>query len=160
MSAAEDQIAVAWSPLPQGVDGLAYMEAMREGSVAPPPMLQLIGGWASRVERGLVQFTASPTELHSNSVGTVHGGFVATLLDSASGGAAHTVIEHGASYSSIEIKVSYLRAITAGSGPITATARVTKTGSRIVFVEATAADDQGRTVATSSSSLLVIPPTS
>jgi uncharacterized protein (TIGR00369 family) len=87
----------------------------------------------------------------------VHGGLVCTLLDSAVGCATHTTLPAGTGYTSIEIKVNYLRPVTRDSGPLTCVGRVTKPGSRVTFAEGEVTDNTGRTVATATSTLLVFP---
>jgi uncharacterized protein (TIGR00369 family) len=78
------------------------------------------------------------------------------VLDTVTACAAHTTLEAGVGYTSIEIKVNYLRAIHAGSGSLRATGTVTKPGSRVIFADGVLEDAEGRTLATASSSLLVM----
>jgi uncharacterized protein (TIGR00369 family) len=92
-----------------------------------------------------------------NPIGVVHGGLVCTLLDTVAGCAVHTTLPKGMGYTSIELKVSYLRPVHATSGPLTAIGRVVKPGRRVAFSEGEILDAQGRAVATASSSLLVFP---
>ncbi len=141
----------------RNLSGLAYLEALRDGDIPRPPMAALINATVTEVEPGIVAFSAEPGEEHLNPLGTIHGGFICTLLDTVAGCAAHTTLPAGVGYISIEIKVNYLRAINPNGGPITAHGTVTKPGSRIVFVDAEARDAQNRLVATASSSLLVLP---
>ena len=104
---------------------------------------------------GTVTFRCRPAESHYNPIGTVHGGLVCTLLDSALGCATHTTLPAGTGYTSIEIKVNYLRPVTVDSGPLICTGRVTKPGSRVAFAEGEVLDSRGRVVATASGSLLI-----
>lgn len=87
----------------------------------------------------------------------VHGGFVATLLDSALGCAAHSTLPAGTGYTSIDLTISFLRPLSADSGPLTCTGRVIKPGRRVIFAEGEVVDKDGRTVATASGPLLVFP---
>ena len=144
-------------PVTGDTEGLGYLERMRDGKITPPPMAGLIGAHAVSAERGLVEFAAIPTAQHLNSVGTIHGGFVCTLLDTASGGAALSVMDAEHRFASLDLDVRYLRPVTIESGTITARARVIKTGGRVVFVDAEAHDAAGRLVATSTSSVFVVP---
>lgn len=82
------------------------------------------------VGHGTVVFTCRPDESHCNPLGTVHGGLVSTLLDSALGCAAHTTLPAGTGYTSIEITVNYLRPVQIG-GLLTCTGRVTKPGRQL-----------------------------
>jgi uncharacterized protein (TIGR00369 family) len=79
------------------------------------------------------------------------------LLDTVAGCAVHTTLPAGVGYTSIELKVNYLRAVHASSGPLTAIGRVVKPGRRVAFAEGEVLDAAGRTVATATSSLLVFP---
>lgn len=104
---------------------------------------------------GEVEFTARPDETHYNPIGTVHGGFAATLLDSACGTAIHTVLRAGQAYTSLEIKVNFLRTITAETGTVHVRGWVTKSGSRAGFAEAEVKDADGRVLATASSTCAI-----
>ena len=90
-----------------------------------------------------------------NPIGAVHGGVVCTLLDSALGCALHTTLPAGKGYTSVEIKVSYLKAVRPSSGLLTATGRVVRVGSRVGFTEGEVTDASGAIVATASSTLLL-----
>ena len=109
------------------------------------------------VAEGRVEFSCEPDESVYNPIGVVHGGLVCTLLDSVVGCAVHTTLPRGLGYTSIELKVNYLRAVHAGSGPLTAVGTVVKPGRRVAFAEGQVTDAAGRLVATASSSLLVFP---
>lgn len=137
--------------------GLEYMTALREGSVPPPPIIALMNMDLVSVEPGVVTFSAQPDESHYNPIGAVHGGFACTVLDSVVGCAVQTTLPQGTGYTSLEIKVSYLRGLSTTTGALTATGRVTKPGSRVAFAEGELRDSEGRLVATASSTLLVFP---
>jgi uncharacterized protein (TIGR00369 family) len=121
----------------------------------PPPIVDLIRIRIVGVENGRVAFACTPDASMYNPLGMVHGGLVCTLLDTATGCALHTTLPEGVGYTSVEIKVSYLKAVTVASGPLTAVGTVVKAGSRIGFAEAVATDASGALVATASSTLLV-----
>jgi uncharacterized protein (TIGR00369 family) len=87
----------------------------------------------------------------------VHGGLVCTLLDTVAGCAVHTTLPAGFGYTSIELKVNYLRAVHLTSGPLTAVGTVVKPGRRVAFAEGEVYDAAGKVVATATSSLLVFP---
>jgi uncharacterized protein (TIGR00369 family) len=90
-----------------------------------------------------------------NPIGVVHGGIVCTLLDSALGCALHTTLPAGKGYTSVEIKVNYLKAVRPQSGLLTATGRVVRAGSRVGFTEGEVVDASGALVATGTSTLLL-----
>lgn len=137
--------------------GLQYMQALLDGSVPPPPIIALMDMRPTAVEVGKVTFECEPNESHYNPIGSVHGGFVCTVLDSVCGCAVQTTLPRGQAYTSLEIKVNYLRPVSAASGVLTAIGTVTKPGSRAAFAEGVVTDAAGRIVATASSTLLVFP---
>jgi uncharacterized protein (TIGR00369 family) len=137
--------------------GLETMEAIRDGVLPPPPIAQLVQLDIVDLAEGRVEFSCLLDESVYNPIGVVHGGLMCTLLDTVAGCAVHTTLPQGVAYTSIELKVNYLRAVHLTSGPLTAVGRVVKPGRRVAFAEAEARDAAGRTVATASSSLLVFP---
>ncbi|CAN5369876.1 PaaI family thioesterase [soil metagenome] len=139
------------------MSGLDYMRALLAGDVPPPPILHLMNLDLTSVEEGVVTFTAQPDESHYNPIGAVHGGFACTVLDSVAGCAVQTTLPFGLAYTSLEIKVNYLSALSTTTGPLTAVGRVIKPGKRVAFAEATLTDSSGKLVATASSTLLVFP---
>lgn len=139
------------------MSGLQYMRSLMAGEYPPPPILHLMNMNLTSVEEGIVTFTAQPDESHYNPIGAVHGGFACTVLDSVLGCAVQTTLPFGLGYTSLEIKVNYLGALSASTGPLTAVGRVTKPGKRVAFAEATLTDSAGKLVATASSTLLVFP---
>ncbi|ATL70084.1 PaaI family thioesterase [Nocardia terpenica] len=140
------------------MSGLEYLRAVAEGELPNAPISATLGGMtAFTVSEGEVAFTCVPDESVYNPIGTVHGGVVCTLLDSAVGCAVHTLLPPGVGYSSVELKVSYLRPIHASTGPVHVRGWVTKPGRRIAFAEGDVRDSGGKLLATASSSLLVFP---
>jgi uncharacterized protein (TIGR00369 family) len=137
------------------LSGLETMQAIRDGLLPPAPIAMLMQFDIRALEEGRVEFCCVLDESVYNPIGVVHGGLVCTLLDTVAGCAVHTTLPKGMAYTSIELKVNYLRAVHAGSGPLTAIGRVVKPGRRVAFAEGEVLDSEGRTVATASSSLLV-----
>jgi len=107
-------------------------------------------------EDGMVAFEGEPGEQHYNPIGTVHGGYAATLLDSACGCAVHSKLASGQGYTTLELKVAYHKAITSGVGRLRATGKVLSFGRRAAFAEATLTDDAGKLYASATSTLLVM----
>ena len=137
--------------------GLQTLEAMRDGVLPPPPIAMLVQMGVVAVEAGRVEFTCTVDESVYNPIGVVHGGLVCTLLDTVAGCAVHSTLPQGVGYTSIELKVTYLRAVTHASGTLTAVGTVVKPGRRVAFAEGKVLDAAGKLVATASSSLLVFP---
>lgn len=154
---------VQWSDPAEGLavmphlSGIDYLKKMAAGEIPAAPIASHVRMWPSDVGDGTVTFTCYPDESHYNPIGAVHGGLVCTLLDSALGCAVHTTLPAGTGYTSIEIKVNYLRPITKDSGPLTCTGWVTKPGRRVAFADGEVLDNRGKAVATGSGSLLVFP---
>ena len=142
----------------QGATGLQHLEAMVRGEVPPPPMAKLMGMRLVAVAEGQAEFRCVPDESVYNTIGTVHGGFVCTLLDSAAGCAVQTTLPEGWGYTSVDITVSYLRPLHHDSGEVTCIGTVVKPGRRMAFAEARVLDGAGKLMATATSSLLVIAP--
>lgn len=143
--------------LAKTMSGLEYIQGLIDGSIPAPPIVALMKMNAISAEVGKVVFTCDPDESMYNPIGTVHGGLVCTLLDSVLGCAAQTTLAAGQGYTSLEIKVSYLRPVMADTGQLTAIGIVTKPGSRAAFADATVVDSAGKLIATASSTLLVFP---
>jgi len=152
---------VRWhDPAPTAAAGLSmpgidYLRAMTEGTLPPPPISGLMDFTMVEAEPGRVVFTCRPDESAYNPIGAIHGGLVCTLLDSVLGCALHSTLPQGKGYTSIEIKVNYLKAVRLSSGLLTATGTVVKAGSRVGFTEGVVTDAAGAVVATASSTLLV-----
>ena len=152
---------VTWhDPAPTTARGLSmagvdYLRAMVDGTLPPPPISGLMAFEMIAAEPGRVVFTCAPDESAYNPIGSVHGGVVCTLLDSVAGCALHSTLPPGKGYTSVEIKVNYLKAVRAESGPLTATGTVVKAGSRVGFTEGVVTDAAGDVVATATSTLLV-----
>lgn len=143
-----------------GRSGIEHLRAMARGEVASPPISSHVGLRVLSVDEGDVVMTAEPDESHYNPIGAVHGGFFATVLDSVCGCAVHSTLPAGVGYTSLELKVSFLRPVTADTGTVTAHGWVTKGGRNAAFVEADLRDSAGRVLATASSTCLVIRPDS
>jgi uncharacterized protein (TIGR00369 family) len=135
--------------------GVDYLQAMIAGELPPPPIGGLMDFAMTEAEPGRVVFTCRPDESAYNPIGAVHGGLVCTLLDSVAGCALHSVLPQGKGYTSVEIKVNYLKAVRLSSGLLTATGTVVKSGARVGFTEGIVTDESGATVATATSTLLV-----
>ncbi len=136
--------------------GIDHLRAMRSGEVANPPISSHFGLRVVKVDEGDIVMTAEPDESHYNPIGSVHGGFFATVLDSVCGCAVHSTLPAGVGYTSLELKVSFLRPVTADTGTVTAHGWVTKSGRSAAFVDADLRDSAGRVLATASSTCLII----
>ena len=119
-----------------GRTGLAFMQALATGEIPPPPIMALVGARLTAIEHGRAVFECDPDESHYNPIGSVHGGVIATLLDSASGCAVQTTLPEGTGYTSLDLSVKYLRAVRADSGTMTCTGTVVHRGRRTALAHA------------------------
>ncbi|MFY7069232.1 PaaI family thioesterase [Nocardiopsis changdeensis] len=138
----------------EGLTGAGHLRAMAGGELPPPPIAALMGFDLVSVGEGEIVFTGTPDDSVYNPLGIVHGGYVCTLLDTVAGCAVQTTLPAGSGYTSIEIKVNYLRPVTAGT-TLTARGWVPKPGRRVAFAEGDVRDESGKVVATASSTCLV-----
>lgn len=134
--------------------GLAQLEALM-ASGRKPGILKSLDLDFVEVDHGRAVFAGVPGEHAYNPIGTVHGGYAATLLDSACGCAVHSVLTAAQAYTTLELKVAYHKAITRDTGPLRAEGRVLSSGRRAAFAEARLVDAQGKLYASASSTLLV-----
>ena len=135
--------------------GVDYLRAMVDGDLPQPPIAGLMQFGVVSAEPGRVVFSCQPDESAYNPIGAIHGGLICTLLDSVTGCAIHSTLPQGKGYTSVEIKVNYLKAVRLSSGRLTATGTVVKSGSRVGFAEGVVTDASGAVVATATSTLLI-----
>ncbi len=119
------------------------------------PIAETLGFRLIEVEEGRVVFESTPTRAVYNPIGTVHGGYIATLLDSACGCVVHSLLKPGQAYTSLEIKVVFHRALSEGV-PVLAEGRIIQMGRRAGFAEADLKGVDGKLYATATSTCLVI----
>lgn len=139
------------------MSGLDYLRTLIGGALPPPPIMSHLSMTLVSADVGTATFVCEPDESHYNPIGTVHGGLVCALLDSALGCAVQSTLAQGQGYTSIEIKVNYLRPVYADAGPLTCVGTVTKPGNRVAFADGVVTDASGKAVATATGSLLVFP---
>jgi uncharacterized protein (TIGR00369 family) len=146
-------------PLEQAraMDGLTLFKGLLEGRFPAPPITKVLGFRVSEVEAGRVVFDYTPVYDHYNPLGTVHGGIAATLLDSVMGCCIHTTLKAGIGYTTVEIKVNYVRAMTDKTGPVKAEGRVINVGSRIGTSEGKLYDGGGKLLAHGTTTCLIFP---
>ncbi|WP_250493200.1 PaaI family thioesterase [Caballeronia sp. GAWG1-1] len=138
-----------------GLDGLAQLRRLI-ASGRKPGIFESLRLDFVEVEAGRAVFEGIPGDHAYNPIGTVHGGYAATLLDSACGCAVHSCLTATQAYTTLELKVAYHKAVTRDSGVVRAEGRVLTMGRRAAFAEATLKDASGRLLASATSTLLVI----
>ena len=127
-----------------GLSGLEYLHKIVAGELAPPPIGLLLDFRIAEISEGHAVFLVTPAEFHYNPIGVVHGGVAATLLDSAMGCAVHSTLPAGASYTTLEIKVNYVRAMSAETGEVRCEAKIIHVGGRTATAEGKIVDAGGK----------------
>jgi uncharacterized protein (TIGR00369 family) len=137
--------------------GIELLTSMAAGELPPPPIMSTLDLSGFTAEVGTATFTLTPREFHYNPLGSVHGGVIAMLLDSAAGCAVHSVLPAGEGYTSVDLVTKYLRPVTVATGEVTATGTVVSRGSRTALAEARLTDARGRLLAHATSTCLIFP---
>lgn len=140
---------------PAALSGIEQLRAMIAHD-RQPPIGRTLDFALVEVEEGRAVFEGAPDERTYNPMGGVHGGYAATLLDSACGIAVHSRLVPGQRYTTLELKVSYLRGMTSATGAVRAEGTVISMGRRVAFAEARLTDARGRLMATATSTLLLM----
>ena len=115
--------------------GLQYMKAISQGTMPAPPVARLLGFELLEAEPGRAVFAVRPAEWMYNPIGSVHGGIAATILDSCMGCAVHTTLEAGVGYTTTDLQVRYIRAMSVATGRVLAEGRVMHGGKRTATAE-------------------------
>ncbi len=139
------------------MDGMTLFTEMAAGRLPAPPICETLGIRLSEVELGRVVFAYTPVFAHYNPLGSVHGGIAATLLDSVMGCCVHTTLKAGTGYTTVEIKVNYVRAMSDKTGPVKAEGKVINVGSRIATSEGRLVDASGKLLAHGTTTCLLFP---
>jgi uncharacterized protein (TIGR00369 family) len=134
--------------------GRERLEALME-SARRPGIVETLDLHLVEVDDGRVVFEGAPSRKVYNPIGSVHGGYAATLLDSACGCAVQSKLTGAQGYTTLELKVAYHRAMTEQTGPVRAEGKAVTVGRRAAFAEATLKDLDGRLYASATSTLLV-----
>ncbi|GAB2975988.1 PaaI family thioesterase [Nocardioides montaniterrae] len=141
---------------PSALDGFELLCAIRDGLIPGAPIADTLGFAGMDIpERGTAIFELDPELRHYNPIGSVHGGVFATLLDSAAACAVHSTLAVGEGYTSLDLTVKFLRAVTVDSGRLRAVGTVIQRGRRTALAEAKLYDGHDRLVAYASSSCMI-----
>jgi uncharacterized protein (TIGR00369 family) len=146
------------STLWQSVRDLAGIEVLKKvvsGELPPPPMGRLMDIRLVEVEQGRAVFQSTPSEFHYNPLGTVHGGYAATLLDSAMGCAVHSTLEAGDTYTTVEFKINYLRPLSHATGEVRGVGTVINSGRSTALAEGRVEGPDGKLYAFATCTCLV-----
>jgi uncharacterized protein (TIGR00369 family) len=135
--------------------GLELFQKMQRGELPPPPIALTLDFYIVEAEKGRVVFQGHPSRAHYNPIGSVHGGYHATLLDSCVACAIQSTLEAGQGYTTLELKVNYLRALTDQVGPVRAEGKVIHVGKQIGTAEGRLYDASGRLYAHATTTCLI-----
>ncbi|MFL6088869.1 MAG: PaaI family thioesterase [Aeromicrobium sp.] len=148
---------LALAQLGASMDGIEFATKLRNGDLPPPPAAVTAGITFVDVGDGWARFELEPQERQYNPLGTVHGGILSTLADTALGIAVSTQLPRGSGFTSLDLIMKFTRSATVDRGLLTCEARVVTSGRRVATAEATIADASGRLIAHAVSTCLIIP---
>ena len=140
----------------QRLSGLEFLSRIRDRRLPAPPIARTLGFELTEVEQGRALFVGMPSFDYYNPIGSVHGGWPATLLDSCMGCAVHSALPPGSGYTTIEFKIDILRPITESTGPVTAEGQTVRVGRRVAVAHGELRDAEGRILARGSSNCLIL----
>ncbi|MFP2960153.1 PaaI family thioesterase [Myxococcus sp. 1LA] len=155
---------VTWQDTRDGVaaakslSGLEYLRAIVRGDVPGAPIAAVLGFAPVEVSEGRAVFEVQPAEYHYNPIGTVHGGLAATVMDSALGCAVHSTLPAGTGYTTLELHVNMVRAITQDTGRLTCTGEVVHVGARTATAQARLTDADGKLYAHGTTTCMLFRP--
>ncbi len=136
--------------------GLDLLRAIGSGDLARPPVMATMAIRPVQAEPGRVVFELEPGEWHLNPLGTLHGGVLATLLDTCAACALHSTLPAGTGYITVDLAVKYLRPVTVETGTVRGEGSVISAGRRTALAEARAYDRHGRLLAHATSTCLIL----
>jgi uncharacterized protein (TIGR00369 family) len=140
----------------RAMGGLEFLQAIRDEELPPAPIQRLLDFALTEADEGRAVFTAEPGEQHYNPIGVVHGGFAATLLDSAMGAAVHSTLPAGKGYTTLETKFNLVRPVTAATGSVRAEGIVIHRGRQVATAESQLRDGDDRLLAHGTSTCLIV----
>lgn len=144
------------SALP-GTTGLDYLKLIVAGKIANPPIGQLMNFRLTEVDYGRAVFTGLPAVDVYNLMDTVHGGFAATLLDSALACAVLSTVDAQSSFTTLELKINYARPMTEETGEVRAEGKLIQAGRRVGTAEGRLTDAAGKLLAFGTTTCLILP---
>ncbi len=133
-----------------------FFDGIGNGELPSPPIGTLMDFVPIEWGPGLFVFQGTPDERHYNPLGSVHGGYAATLLDSCMGCAIHTRLQQGQGYTTLELRISYVRALSASTGPVRAEGKAIHVGRSTALAEGRIYDAEGKLYATASTTCMIL----
>lgn len=140
-----------------GSDGLSYLRGIIDGSFPAPPISQTLDFWLVDVRNGFARFEGQPAEAFYNPLGIVHGGWTATLLDSAMACSIHSTLKAGEGYTTTDFSVTCVRPIGEASGQVRAEGEVLHRGRRMATAHGRLIDAKGKLLAHGTETCMIFP---
>jgi uncharacterized protein (TIGR00369 family) len=138
------------------MSGLEFLTAIANGDLPSAPISSTLGFDAVAFGPGWARFDFTPGEHHYNPIGSVHGGVISTLLDSALSCAVHTTLDAGVGYTTVDLRVSFVRPLTATTGTVRCEGRVIHAGSRVATAEGRITDAHEKLYAHATATCLIL----
>ena len=136
--------------------GLDFLRGLMDGTIPHHPTSRTLGFTVTDAGEGFAEVTLEPQEFHANAVGSIHGGVLATLFDTAMGFCVSSTLEAGVGYTTLDLQVRYVRPVQTGKGVIRVQGFCEHTGRRTATARGEARDSEGRLLATGSSTCLIL----
>lgn len=140
------------------MSGLEYLQAMGRGELPIPPIMALMNIDEMEVEVGRVVFSVVPAEYHYNPIGVVHGGLGCTLADSAMACAIHSTLPAGVGYTTLELKINFVRPLTISTGRVYCEGKIIHAGNRVATAEGRLTDKAGKLYAHATTTCMILKP--
>ena len=137
--------------------GLEYLQRILRGEIPSVPIGDTLGFRITEVERGRVVLLGNPDRRSYNLIGTVHGGWAAAILDSALALSALSTLEADQGFTTVDIRINYLRPLSIETGEVRAEGRVLQGGRRLAYCEAKLTDAAGKLICHGTGSCLILP---
>jgi uncharacterized protein (TIGR00369 family) len=153
----ETQYGVVTPDILTSYDGLAFLNAIIDGTVPNPPISETLGFHLIDVTNGRAVFEGFPAYRHYNPIGTVHAGFAATLLDSALGCAIFSTLNKGDTWTTLELKLNLVRPLSKDTGPVRAEGRIIHRGRTVATAEGDLKDRAGKLYAHATTTCMIFP---
>jgi uncharacterized protein (TIGR00369 family) len=136
--------------------GLAFLRGMIDRSHPAPPIACTTDIWLTEVEEGRVLFEGQPAVSFLNPLGTIHGGWISTILDSAMGCAVHSTLKPGFGYTTVDMAITFTRAVLPTTGLVSCEGKVIYVGGRIASAEGRLTDGNGKLLAHGTETCMIL----
>jgi uncharacterized protein (TIGR00369 family) len=143
-------------PLATGA-GLEFLQRLADRSYKAPPFAAEMDIWIVEAAYGRTVFAATPSSRFYNPLGSVHGGWISTLLDSAMGCAVHSTLGPGQAYTTVDLSVSFVRPVFEQTGKLKCEGKIIHAGTRIATAEGRVWDEAGTLIAHGTETCLLKP---